>query len=217
MDDAPLIDTPDNVTVAFAIYQQEAARQEHWTRHRFMNATQKRSIKARLKEGGGIATWREAVTIASRSDFLCGKIIGKGGTRFKMDLNFLCQPSSFGKIIDGFYTRNEAPARIVMPSAPPPHMQPRPVFVPEPRDVRLATMIASYRKVGRWKDANRIEEQLAALENRPPVLVAAPGEPFPQATAKPAPVSRKQATFTDVDDAPEWTEIPEGDDLGAEA
>lgn len=44
----------------------------------------------------------------------------------------------------------------------------------ETREERLAGMITSYRRVGKYADANRLEEELAKLEGRPPVLVPAP-------------------------------------------
>ena len=118
--------------------------------------------------------WREALEIASKSDYLCGRVIGAKGTRFQMSLNFMLQPASFEKILSGFYTREEPPAKLVLPSMQPPHLKPQPAFVPEPRPVRLASMIASYRKHGKYADANRIETELAALENRPAVHVPDP-------------------------------------------
>lgn len=47
-------------------------------------------------------------------------------------------------------------------------------YRPETREERLSAMIVSYRKVGRFEDANRIERQLAEIEGRPPVEVPAP-------------------------------------------
>src|SRR5258708_6928904 len=95
----------DSVLVAFAIYQQEAARQESWVKHRTLIKPWRASIKERMEEHDGIASWREAITIASKSDFLCGKITIAGRPRFKLDINFLVQPRSFAKILDNFYTR----------------------------------------------------------------------------------------------------------------
>lgn len=168
--------TPDSVIVAFALYQQEAARQTHWTTHRFINGPMRASIKARMDEAGGLETWREAIGIAARSDFLTGKIKGRDGKPFKMSLLFMLQPSSFLKILDGFYTREpEQPKRLHIPTGyQPPHLKPAEPFIPEPREVRLAAMIHSFRRVGRWKDANAREIELAELQGRPAELVQAP-------------------------------------------
>ena len=182
-----ILPTPDDsVTVCFALYQQAAAR-NGWTQHRFITEPQRKAIKARLAEAGGMAEWREALDLASRSEWLCGKIIGKNGTRFKMDLNFLIQPSKFAKVLEGFYTRDEGPAtqKLTLPAMQPPHLKPQPAFVPEPRPVRLASMIASYRKHGKYADANRIETELAALENRPAVHVPDPSVAFTSGAAQP--------------------------------
>lgn len=194
--------TEDNIIVAFAQYQQAASKQEYWTKHRYMTEAQKKGIRARLMEAGGMAAWREALDLASKSEFLTGKIIGKSG-RFKLDLNFLLRPSSFAKILDKFYTREEP--KVALPTLPAPHLKPQPAFVPEPLEVRLAAMIVSYRKVSKWADANRIEEQLAALEKRPPVLVPAPEVAFTSGKAEGPRASA--VSVTDVDD--QWNMIPE--------
>ncbi len=198
-----LPNTEDNVIVAFAIYQQEAARQEHWTRHRYLNDPQKKGIKARLSEAGGMSAWREAIGIASRSEFLTGQIPGKSG-RFKLDLNFLIRPTTFAKILDGFYTRDDGPTtkKLTLPTMQPPHMKPQPAFVPEPIEVREQAMIDSYRRHGRHADANRIEEQRAKRLGVPAVLVPAPEVAFTSTPDKPAPAARKPAVFDDIP----WTD-----------
>ncbi len=90
----------------------------------------------------------------------------------------------------------------------------------ETREERLAGMIISYRKVGKHADANRLEEELAALEGRPPTLVAHPDardpdmppprpKPPPYRPAPPrseAEITRAMAAAQDVP----WEEIPEG-------
>lgn len=170
-----LPNTEDNIVVAFAQYQQAASLQEHWIRHRYMTEAQKKGIRARLSEAGGMAAWKEALQIAGKSEFLCGKIIGKTG-RFKMDLNFLLRPSAFAKILDGFYTREEPTTRLVLPTLQTPAQRPAEPFkhdIETPED-RMAFTIASYRRRGKWADANRIEQQLADLQKRPALLVPAP-------------------------------------------
>lgn len=44
----------------------------------------------------------------------------------------------------------------------------------ETREDRLRATIVSYRKIGRYEDANRVERELAVAEGRPPVEVPAP-------------------------------------------
>ena len=73
-------------------------------------------------------------------------------------------------------------------------------FVPEPRIVRLATLIAACRRVGRWKDANNYETELAALEGRSAIHVPAPDWEAPKAAQRPNP-----PPATDI----EWDMVPE--------
>lgn len=165
--------TPDSVLVCFALYQQCAAK-NGWAVHRFLTEPQRKAIKARLAEAGGMAEWREALDLASRSEWLCGKIIGKSGTRFRMDLNFMVRPASFARILDGYYTRDEPKPKLVLSSMQPPHLKPQPAFVPEHPDIRDAAAIISWRSVGRYDKANEVEERFAKRQGRPPVLVPAP-------------------------------------------
>lgn len=174
-----ILEPEDSVTVAFAIYMQEAARQEHWVKHRKLIKPWRISIKERMGEFDGLPSWREAIGIASRSEFLTGKIIGTRG-RFKLDLNFILQPKTFAKILDNFYTRDDGPTtkKLTLPSMQPPHLKPQPAFVPEPLEVREQAMIDSYRKYGRYADANRIEQKRADRLGVPAVLVPAPDVAF---------------------------------------
>ncbi len=104
------------------------------------------------------------------------------------------------------------------------------VVVPraETQDERSEALIVSLRKAGLWDRANRVEETLAARQNRPPVLVPAPdvsGLGMPQRPNSP-PQRRDNrghngppGPITDLEDSgdPGWTEIPEGDESQAEA
>lgn len=98
----------------------------------------------------------------------------------------------------------------------------------ETREERLAASIATFRRLGDYARANGAEEQLAALQGRPPVLVPAPEardpDIVPPARPKPAPyrpqprpseaeITRRMA---DIEDVP-YDEIPEGDPDMAEA
>lgn len=97
----------------------------------------------------------------------------------------------------------------------------------ETRETRLASSIASYRRLGQYDRANAIEEQLAALEKRPPVLVPHPtaaGLGMPPRAETPAPRRDNRGhngppgPITDLQDEgdPGWSEIPEGDPAMAE-
>lgn len=96
----------------------------------------------------------------------------------------------------------------------------------ETREQRLATSIASYRRLGQYDRANAIEEELAKLEGRPPVLVPHPtaaGLGMPPRAEKPA--QRRDNSghngppgpITDVPEDPGWDMVPEGDEMGAES
>lgn len=94
----------------------------------------------------------------------------------------------------------------------------------ETREERLASSIASYRRVGQYDRANVLEQQLADLEKRPPVLVPAPEAasfgmpPKPGATNGRGPVGAKsghpQRPAVDVTDLspPPWE--GEGEPVG---
>lgn len=95
--------------------------------------------------------------------------------------------------------------------------------VEETREQRLASLIVSYRTAGRHEDANRIERELAILENRPPVEVPAPDARSPDIVPQgprrppPPPISRADAerarrmAHHASAEPPAWTDIPEGD------
>lgn len=198
--------TEDNIIVAFAVYQQAAAK-HGWIQHRFLNDPQRKAIKARLAEGGGMEAWREALDIAGKSDFLCGKIASSGKPRFKMDLNFFTRPSAFSKILDGFYSRDQGPtttSKLILPTMQPPHLKPAPAFVPDSIEVRELGMIESYTRYGRYADANRIVEQRAKRLGIPAVLVPDPSIAWTSASSKPATAAPRAPAQT-VTDIP-WTD-----------
>ena len=70
---------------------------------------------------------------------------------------------------------------------------------------RMAHTIRTYRKYGKYGDANRVEEQLAKLQKRPPVLVPSPEVAQEGLSPKPAPTGRKPAPAVDLD----WDMVPE--------
>lgn len=98
----------------------------------------------------------------------------------------------------------------------------------ETREERLSASIVSYRKIGQYDRANKLEEDLARLQNRPPVLVPAPDAPNPDLSPRPRPQTARTppagkyghpgGTVTDVPEAPPWDgDVPEGDPAMAEA
>jgi len=82
---------------------------------------------------------------------------------------------------------------------------------------KLAASIQSYRKIGRYDDANRLEQKLADLQSRPATLVPAPdvahlGMGRPAATPRPQPSTPP----IDVEEIPPWDGVPEGPDYGGD-
>lgn len=206
--------TPDCVLVCFALYQQEAAKQKHWRAHRFLTDPIRKAIKARLAEGGGMESWREALGIASRSDFLQGNIKQPGKERFRMDLNFFTRPASYEKILSGFYSREpDPPPRIHIPTGG--RMPQQAPAEPFKHDLetpaqRMAFTIERKRFHGDYAGANYWEEKLAVLEKRPPVLVPAPEVAFTSHPEKAAPAPRNRPPVTDViaEQPPGWVDEP---------
>ena len=70
---------------------------------------------------------------------------------------------------------------------------------------RMAHTIRTYRKYGKYGDANRVESELAKLQNRPAVLVPAPDWQSPAPEAESRPAGRKPAPAVDLD----WDMVPE--------
>lgn len=69
-------------------------------RVQMLNAKRRRGVMARLGECGGLEGWRVALEKVAASDFLTGRT-GKSDWRATFD--FLCQPSSFAKLMEGAY------------------------------------------------------------------------------------------------------------------
>jgi hypothetical protein len=66
------------------------------------------SIAARLRENGGLDAWNAALAALKGAPFLCGH--GKEGWRANID--FVCQASSFRKLIEGAYAPKSAPPQM---------------------------------------------------------------------------------------------------------
>lgn len=80
----------------------------------------------------------------------------------------------------------------------------------ETREERMAASIVSYRRIGQYDRANKIEEDLARLEGRPPVLVPSPevadlGMPPKSTAAREKPSPEQKAAAVDVREVPPET------------
>lgn len=66
---------------------------------RTLTPQRRKAIAARIREHGGMAAWERALSMVERSAFLRG-----GNSRgWRATLDFLCQASSFAKVVDGAY------------------------------------------------------------------------------------------------------------------
>lgn len=67
-----------------------------------LTAKRKASLKARLKEAGGLDGWRHAIRMMSESPFLAGE----NDRGWKASFDFLLQPASFTKLMEGAYSQH---------------------------------------------------------------------------------------------------------------
>lgn len=83
---------------AFALYNETAQRCGIPVARTFDKARAK-ALAMRVKEAGGMDGFRMALSNLEKSPFLCGK----NDTGWRANLNFVCQPSSFLKLLEGSY------------------------------------------------------------------------------------------------------------------
>ena len=134
------VSTVDEAVVAFDLWN-ETAKALGLPPAKTLDDGRRRALRKRLADGG-LDRWKEAIEAVKVSAFLRGLRPGSDGRVFKAHLDFLCQPSSFRKVIEGVYGQ-DAPAP--RPSAP---------TTPEaPGDLWLRR-IQAYRKNGFW---NRLD------------------------------------------------------------
>lgn len=232
--DGELAEAPDNIVQSAYDAYNETAATLPWRQATVLTKARRATLKRAVQDYGGLAGFKAALARAAKSPFLLGHT-GRSGVykNWKPDIDFFCQPKSIGKLLDGVYdgdVEDLAPKKLFIPSAyQPPHLKPAAPFVPEPRDVRLAGMVATYRKRGWWDKANTIEQELANLEGRPAVLVPAPDvahlstPPTNGPRVQPAvdesklgPSRRNERNYSDsippivTDVDPGWDHIPEG-------
>ncbi len=67
---------------------------------RTLSKQRKASLIARLKDFGGLPVWEQALAAVERSAFLRGET---GRRDWRADLDFLLQPTSFLRVIEGRY------------------------------------------------------------------------------------------------------------------
>lgn len=218
-EDGELAEHPDHIIQrAFDAYN-AAAIGAGWPQTTNLTDSRRKRLKAAIRDCGGLAGWEMAMARAAKSGFLTGKVKTlRAPVGFLAKLDFFLRSDRRTSLLDGEYD-DKAPAAVrsvldrvrAMPNAPPPKELP---FVPEPEEVRLAAMIATFRKLDRWADANEVEKRLAKLEGRPAVLVPAPDvarygmpERPPEPPRRPAPI---------ITDVPDWDGVPEGTDYGSE-
>lgn len=79
-----------------------------------LTADRRRSIKARLDEGGERG-WREALDGVRFS----GHCQGRNDREWRADIDFVCQPKSFNRLREGFYGRDAGKPKPGAPAPPP--------------------------------------------------------------------------------------------------
>lgn len=87
-----------------------AAARAGWSAVQRVTKPRISSLKARLREVGGLEGWRAALDRAEASDFLCGRRPGRDGPFFA-SFDFLVQAQSFTRLMEGNYDNRTAPAR----------------------------------------------------------------------------------------------------------
>lgn len=74
---------------------------------RSLDEGRRKAIRARLSDGG-LTAWRQALAAVERSP-LCRGETERG---WRADLDFVCQPKSWRRLLEGFYGCDNAPAKI---------------------------------------------------------------------------------------------------------
>jgi hypothetical protein len=164
---------PDAVRIAYDLWN-DTARRCGLPLATDLTAKRRTAIAARL-EGGGLGRWREALLGVERSRFCRGLIKGKD---FKAHLDFVCQPSSFPKLIEGSYGIDVAPPTM-----------PVEIKAPQPGD-RWRAPLRRFKIGGYWNTTDDGPKPghhgcevpadiLAEFDLAPPLEVGAEVVPFP--------------------------------------
>ena len=92
-----------NVQRFLALYNDYAKRNK-WVVTTVLDDSRQSKIKKSLPVYKGLDGFEKALEVASRSDFLMGRVAGRDGRKtFKLDLDFLLAPKTRARVIDGFY------------------------------------------------------------------------------------------------------------------
>lgn len=167
---------------AFDAWNEYAKTVANWSAVTVFNNKQRCTrLREALETSGGLVGWRKMLAEAAKSDVLTGNAAWtKGSNWFNFD--WLIKPANLVKVCEGNYKNAEAaPMSFAeqMRGVGTKTRYAQPVAEPFKHDIespadRMAFTIERYRAAGKWADANRVEETLAALQKRPPVLVPAP-------------------------------------------
>lgn len=111
---------------------------------RILNSSRKQSLRLRIREIGEDAM-HEAIDRIPRSKFLTGQT----DRHFRADFDFLLQPKSLTRILEGFYEDDSE--------------KPKRVLTPEARRRNLEDLIPFYEKIGRKDDADECRRKLASI------------------------------------------------------
>lgn len=180
-----IADAPDPLALQVrAIYNEIAGRINiamgvlTWHTANSLTAARRKRIKVAIQDYGGVRGFREHLEGVMTNDFMVGRSGRTGEHRnWKPDLSFFLQDKTITKILDGGYPAGE-PRRVFIPRTglSTPQQKAEEPFKHDIESVqdRMAFTIESYLQRGKWADANRVEEKLAALQKRPAVLVPAP-------------------------------------------
>lgn len=227
--DDDLNGAPDSTVKAAHDCYNATAKDLPWRQATLATEAARKTLRRALRDYGGIVGFQAAMLRAARSPFLLGSS-GRTGVykNWRPTLAFFCQPKSIENLLDGVYDPvPEEPKRLYIPPPQAAYRRKEEApFVPESQEVREQAMIDSYRRHGKYADANRIEQARADRLGVPAVLVPDPAVAWVTAPPKPAPErhysvptmasaadleSRARNAAMKMAEPPEYTEIAEGD------
>ena len=124
---------PDEIKIAFEEWNALAARRR-LPAARNLDQARRKAIRARLADGG-LGAWREALAAVDRSPHCRGE----NDRNWRADLDFVCQPKSWRRLLEGFYGGGPAPPVAASPAE----------WTPD----RWRAVLANFRERGLWSDA----------------------------------------------------------------
>lgn len=95
---------PVNDTAEAVAEYNRAATEAGWPQVQKMTPARSKSLRARLKDCGGMDGWRHALQSAAQSDFLCGRT-SRPWSGFGFD--WLIKPQNFTKLMEGNYDNRD--------------------------------------------------------------------------------------------------------------